>query len=942
MSHLPKAYALVVPLIVAPIAAIALCPASFADTRQSISMDAGWKFHLSDETNLKNAVSITGWRWKQDDNRAIDAASLGAAAFNSSGADWANAVVGQDTFQGRVGFNWYRTVLPDVAGPNRALHFRSVDDNADVYLNGVHLIHHEGWDDPFDVPLDSAWKAGGPNVLTVLVQNTAGQGGISGKVVLGDTVAAIVPYAAGYNDSDWRTVHVPHDYVVEQAFAEGLDASHGSLPTEKAWYRKSFVVPSNDKGKSIWIDFDGIYRDSVVYLNGVKIGEHQSGYTPSRYDISQSVRFGKPNVIAVSVDPTHGEGWWYEGGGIYRHVWLNIANPLHVAPWGTYVVSTVPGADVSSPSLANLSLTTTVSNADSKANDFTLISEVYSPDNSLVAKTETKETLTPGASQDFAQSTEVKTPQLWSVDTPHMYSLVTTVLENGQPVDRVKTPFGIRTIRFDANNGFFLNGKRVEIQGVCNHEDFAGVGTAMPDSVLSWRTKKLKEIGCNAFRTSHNMVADELLDSCDRQGMLVMDENRHLGDTYNAKTSEGTPASDLSDLKELIQRDRNHPSVIMWSMCNEEPLQGSDDGKRIFSAMMDVVHTYDKTRPITCAMNGGFGSGISLVEDIQGFNYGPGNYTWYHSKHPDTPLYGSEIGSTVAARGVYARDDARGLIDNYPWAPGWAQTPEDTWQPMASQPFMAGGFVWTGFDYKGEPTPYGWPDVNSNFGLLDEAGFMKDDAYYYKAWWGDKPLVHVFPDWNLQGQEGKPIRVYCWGNTARVELFLNGVSLGIKDMPKYRHAEWSVPYAPGTLTVKGYNEGDNVAATETEETTGAPYALKLSKDDIALKANGEDVAMVAVSVVDQQGRVVPDASNFVTFRATGAGYVAGTGNGDPTTHQPDRGSQRLASHGLCLVLVGADEKPGTIVLSATSPGLAPAQLTFSTVAATASEISPAR
>ena len=689
---------------------------------------------------------------------------------------------------------------------------------------------------------------------------------------------------------------------------------------------------------------DGVYRDSIVYFNGVKLGEHPSGYTPSRYDISKKVIFGKPNILAVSIDPSEPEGWWYEGGGIYRHVWLNIANQLHVAPWGTYVVSTVPGGNVASPSMANVSVTTTITNASAASLSFTLVSKVYSPHNILAAESEHSGRIGAGASHDFAQAMKVDMPQLWSVDSPQMYSLVTTVVENGQAVDRVKTPFGIRTIRFDANQGFFLNGKRVEIQGVCNHQDFAGVGIGMPDSVFAWRTKKLKEIGCNAFRTSHNMVADELLDECDRQGILVMDENRHFGDTYDPKTSSGTPAIDLSDLKELIQRDRNHPSVILWSMCNEEPLEGSDEGKRIFSAMMNVVHKFDNTRSITCAMIDGWGSGISTVEDIQGFNYGPGGYTAYHFSRPTTPLFGSEIGSTVAARGVYVRDDADGLIDNYPSAPPWAQTPEDTWQPIASQPFMAGGFVWTGFDYKGEPTPYDWPDVNSNFGLLDECGFMKDDAYYYKARWQDTPLVHIFPDWNLNGQEGKPVRVYCWGNTPRVELFLNGASLGAVDMPKYRHAEWSVPYAPGTLSVKGYDVNGNVVATETEETTGPPVAIKLDTDRTVLTADGEDVTMVAVSVVDAQGRVVPTANNFITFQVAGAGHVTGTGNGDPTNHQPDKGSEAPVFHGHCLALIGASDKPGSISLTATSPDLVAATLKLSSTASTfnATTIPPAR
>jgi len=422
------------------------------------------------------------------------------------------------------------------------------------------------------------------------------------------------------------------------------------------------------------------------------------------------------------------------------------------------------------------------------------------------------------------------------------------------------------------------------------------------------------------------MVADEILDECDRQGMLVMDENRHLGDTYNSNSAPGTPATDLSDLKELVMRDRNHPSVIMWSMCNEEYIQGSEEGARIFKAMMDVVHRYDKTRPVTCAMNGGFGQGISLVEDLQGINYHTDAYAPFHTSHPNMPVYGSEIGSTVTARGVYVQDDKAGLVSAYSLP--WFTSVEDAWAPIGSATWMAGGFVWTGFDYKGEPTPFQWPDVNSNFGLMDEAGFPKDDYYYYKAWWDSKPLVHVFPHWNAPADPSKPERVYCYGNTAKVELFLNGKSLGAQDMPPFRHVEWSVPWEAGTLTVKGYDTAGNVVATEIHETTGEPAALRLSTDRTRLTADREDVTMVRVSVVDSQGRVVPTADNAVHFTVRGAGYVAGTGNGDPTSHEPDRGADRKAFNGYCLVLVGATEKPGPITLTATSPGLASAKISM--------------
>ncbi len=651
-------------MLTAALLVFSLAVSSHAETRERVSLDADWRILVESDTTYSNAVPITDWRWIQDDKGLADASAMTASTLDTSGAGWRSSKTGEDTFGGRSGYSWFRAILPDLPAPRRALRFAGVDDNADVYLNGVHLTHHEGWDEAFDASLDSAWKLGGPNVLAVLVQNTAGGGGITSLVMLGNVSAQ----AAGQlgptaDDRAWRVVHLPHDYVVEQPFTQGLDANHASLPTPTAWYRKTFTLPAADNNKSIWIDFDGIYRDAVVYLNGVKLGEHQSGYTPARFDLTNSpaAHFGGKNDLAVHVDPSHHEGWWYEGGGIYRHVWLNVANPVHVAPWGTYVVSTIPtGQDVSSPTSANLAITTTVRNDSARAAQFTLRSAALGQDGTVAAQVSTPITVPANGSVDVPQTASVSRPRLWSVEQPTMYALRTEIVRAGQVADAVTTPFGIRTIRFDKDAGFFLNGKHVEIDGVCNHEDFAGVGTGMSDSVMAWRTKKLKEMGCNAFRTSHDMVADELLDDCDRQGMLVMDENRHLGDTYDAKSGPGTPYTDLSDLAELIQRDRNHPSVILWSMGNEEwSIQGSPEGIPILKAMMDKTHQYDKTRPISTAMNGGVGQGFTLAEDLQGINYQTEIYDSFHKTHPDMPVYGSEIGSNLSVRGIYGRSGQR-------------------------------------------------------------------------------------------------------------------------------------------------------------------------------------------------------------------------------------------------------------------------------------------
>ena len=912
--------------------------------RQRHLMDSGWRFQLAAPSTLGHAAAVTDWRWRP--GLPTEAAQMTAENLDTSGGDWKASVSGQDTFGGRVGFAWYRASLPDLPYRHRVLHFESVDDNATVYLNGVKLIHHEGWNDPFDVPLDMAWHTGGPNVVSVLAENTAGGGGIMGPVTLGALAAADSPISSAYNDKAWRVVHLPHDYVVEGTFDPKGDADHAALPTPRAWYRKTFSLPASDKNQSVWIDFDGVYRDAKVYLNGTLLGEHPGGYDSFRYDISRAAHFGGVNVLAVSVNPAHHEGWWYEGGGIYRHVWLNVAAPVHIAPWGTFVTTKMPepGADgIAAPATVTVKTTMDAPNAfsvDGIMPKFRLVSRVISPVGQVMASVTTPFKF-PLGTMHFAQQLQVTHPALWSLETPRLYTLRSEIVQNGKVIDATDTPFGVRTIRFDAQKGFFLNGKPVKIKGTCNHQDFAGVGTAMPDSLLYWRIKKLKAMGSNAVRMSHNPPAAELLDACDKLGMLVMDENRHLGDTEEAKATMTTPYSDLSELKSMILRDRNHPSIIMWSMCNEEGIQSTTHGRDIFAAMKTAVNALDGTRPVTCAMNGGYDSpdGITSVEDLQGINYNSGSYDGFHKAHPDMPLYGSETSSEVGTRGIYSADKFRsggdytglpiqGYVSAYDTnAVPWGETAEDAWKPIADRPFVAGGYVWTGFDYKGEPTPFAWPDINSNFGIMDECGFPKDTYYYYQSVWGDRPIVHIFPHWNWAGKEGQPIDVWAFSNADRVELFLNGKSLGVKDMPKNGHVNWFVPYAPGTLEARGYTNGQTVA-TDKVETTGAPAALKLTTDRTALSADGEDVTMVEVDVVDAQERTVPTADNLVTFSVTGAGHIAGVGNGDPSCHEPDQAKQRSAFNGKCLVIVGSNEAPGNIRLTAASPGLKGAVLSL--------------
>ena len=915
--------------------------------RQHILMDADWRFSQDKPGVLQNAVPMSGWRWRPGQPGEAD--QMTAATLDTTGGDWKETAGSGDVFQGRRGFAWFRTTLPAFAvARGRTLRFEGVDDNATVYLNGRMLTRHEGWNDPFQVPLDAAWNASGPNTLVVLVENTAGGGGITAPVSLGESPTARNndPSRPEMSDAAWRTVHLPHDYVLESAFTPKGDASHGSLVPTGAWYRKTFTLPASDKGKTLWLNFDGAYRDSKVYLNGTLVGEHPCGYTPFNLDISQAAHYGGRNVLAVQVSPQHEEGWWYEGGGIYRHVWLNVTEPVHVAPWGTFVSTKMaePGPDgAAGPATVNVKtsidyLSFPIGNARVEVLDgnpnFALLTRVLDPAGRVVGTT----TVSFQAGQrQVAQQITVVRPALWSIETPQRYTLHTEIQQGERVVDATDTPFGIRTIRFDAEQGFFLNGRPVKIKGTCNHQDFAGVGVAMPDSLLLWRVKKLKEMGSNAYRMSHNPPTAELLDACDRLGMLVMDENRHLGDTESGKASQDTPYADLHEVQSMVLRDRNHPSVIMWSMCNEEGIQSTPHGRDIFAAMKKAVDAVDGTRPVTCAMNGGYDSavGITSVEDLQGINYNSGGYDGFHKAHPAMPLYGSETSSEVGTRGVYTAtkfdnyqgDPARGFVSAYDInAVPWGQTAEEGWQTIADRPFVAGGYVWTGFDYKGEPTPFGWPDINSNFGIMDQCGFPKDAYYYYQSVWGDKPMVHVLPHWNWTGKEGQPIDVWAYSNAARVEVLLNGASLGAKDMPRNSHLSWSVPYAPGTLEARGFDASGKVIATDRVETTSAPAGLRLTTDRTALTADGEDLTMVEVDIVDAQGRIVPTADNLVTFSVTGAGHVAGVGNGDPTNHEPDKAVYRHAFNGKCLVIVGAGERAGSISLTAFASGLKSASL----------------
>ena len=504
---------------------------------------------------------------------------------------------------------------------------------------------------------------------------------------------------------------------------------------------------------------------------------------------------------------------------------------------------------------------------------------------------------------------------------PSLYTLVTEVESGGVITDRYETRFGIRALRFDPEQGFVLNGTSVKVKGTCNHQDHAGLGVALPDAIQRYRVRKLQEMGCNALRTSHNPPTPELLDACDELGMLVLAETRML-----SSNPQG-----LAQFERMIRCHRNHPSVFLWSMGNEEAVAATETGLQILTTMKQAALKHDDSRPLTIAPPPVFaeiGQGGLAVCDVMGYNYADPQAEAYHQAHPTTPVIGTENVSAVGTRGAYVTDASRGVVGSYdPYTTTGRASARGWWQFVSARPWVAGGFVWTGFDYRGEPSPYGWPNISSQYGVIDLCGFPKDTFFYYQSWWTSAPVLHLFPHWNWPGLEGRPIAVWVYSNLDRVELVHNGRSLGAQDMAKDGHLAWNVPYAPGVVEARGYRGGQQVMAA-TRETTGAPATLALRPDRSEIAADGEDVAVLVVEVQDAHGRVVPITDNAVTFRVKGTGRLLGVGNGDPTSHESDVGPSRRAYAGLCMAIVQATRSPGSIVVEAASPGLAGATATI--------------
>jgi len=768
---------------------------------------------------------------------------------------------------------------------------------------------------------DFNWQFHKGDIAMKRVVKAGGQGGLTDinvKIISkGDTTIdySNVESAKIFFPHDWKEVNLPHDWAVEGTFVHDNNlgsqpAGSGYLPTGIGFYRKEFEIPDEDKGEKISIEFDGIFRNSTVWVNGHLLGNHPSGYTPSNYDLTDVLRYGNEgkNAILVKVDATQPEGWWYEGAGIYRHVWLIKTDRLHVARFGTYVTTpTVSDAE------STVNIQTTLKNEYKTDINVTLVSKIIDSKGNLLDTKTSTQTIAPYSQVEISQTGSIQKPLLWSPEAPNLYKVLTEVSKEGNVVDTYETTFGVRTFEIN-RNGVFLNGRLYPVEGTCNHQDFAGIGVALPDKINWYKLKLLKEMGSNGYRPSHHPPTPELLDMCDSMGMLVLDENRHLSSSEE----------NLKDLETMLYRDRNHPSIFMWSMENEEAIQGTVTGARILETMVETTHRIDPVRKVTAAMNHARNDGgYADVLDVVGYNYGDKGlaYVKDHDNYPNRVIFCTEGTSFVSTRGEYENNWGKGTCSNsIIWQPGWGPYPGEDWADIVKYPYLGGLFVWTGFDYRGEPTPFQWPFVSSQFGIMDVCGFPKDGYYAYKSAWTDIPTVHIFPHWNWPGKEGDSIKVHCYTNCDEVELFLNNKSVGKQKAIPNTKLIWPLIYQPGKLEARGYKAG-KLITKDIVETTTAPAHVALNSDVTTLKADGCDVAVIRVSIKDSKDRVVPTADNLVTFSIDGPGRIIGTGNGNPSSHEPDKASQRMAFNGYCLILVQSDNEIGEIRLKASSESL---------------------
>lgn len=754
---------------------------------------------------------------------------------------------------------------------------------------------------------------------------------------------------SGLDDSAWRTLDLPHDWSIELPYDPTLSGGSAVayLPGGIGWYRKSFTLPESDIGKVIAIDFDGVYMDSQVWINGHLLGRLPNGYLGFRYDLTPHLKFGdEKNHIAVRVNVEPNGTRWYPGAGIYRNVWLTKMNPIHVAHWGTYV--TTPEV---SKEKATVRLRTEVKNTSEASADVVLNSVILDPQGNAVAKAELKQSVAGGTMHDFDQSFVVTYPQRWSPDTPDLYQVVSTVTTGGKTVDTYTTPLGIRTVEFTVDQGFFLNGDPVDIKGVCLHHDFGALGSAISNRALERQLEILRAMGCNAIRTSHNPREPEFYAMCDRMGFMVMDEAFDVWQQSKRPNDYHKYFKDWHehDLTSMVRRDRNHPSVIMWSIGNEMNEQHREDfpgqGGVIATRLVEICRQHDPSRVVTAALNSPEAServGITAALDVYGQNY---NLIAYPKLKGKKPMIGTENATSFITRGSYAFEivNDRGVklaiqnIKNNSECTGYGKfwgddRTEGTLIGMRKAPWVAGQFAWTGFDYLGECFPFKWPARSGLFGIVDLAGFPKDSYFIYQADWTDEPTTHIVPqNWNWP-QFLAPIPVWVYSNSDEVELFINNRSLGVKQINRAEslHAEWLVGFEPGELKAVGRIDGQ-VVSTDIVRTAGEPVRLEVIADRTEITADGTDLSYLKIRLVDEHGVVSPDSDRMLKVSVEGAGTLVGVDNGHHMNHSPFKGDQVETSYGLALAIVKSGKDAGPIQVNVSADGVQPGQVAIETL-----------
>ncbi|RXK83800.1 glycoside hydrolase family 2 TIM barrel-domain containing protein [Filimonas effusa] len=747
------------------------------------------------------------------------------------------------------------------------------------------------------------------------------------------------------NTATWLNVQLPHDWSIEGSFSDKHPATPGggALPGGTGWYRKEFITPANAVGKELYIEFDGIYQNSEVWINGHSLGIRPNGYISFRYAIS---RFLKPapqkNLLVVKADNAkQPNSRWYSGSGVYRNVWLTTTGKIAVDQWGTFV--TTPQV---SRTQASVHITTTLRNTSGKPQHVTLITQVLNPDGKEL--TQLKDTLyVTTDSLIVSHSLLVKHPLLWSDETPYMYKLLTK-LQYNRSEEVYITPFGIRSFYFDAAKGFFLNNRPLKIKGVCNHHDLGCLGAAINTRAMERQLELLKAMGCNGIRTSHNPPAPELLDLCDKMGFIVMDEAFDMWEKQKNPFDYHLDFKEWhrKDLQDLVKRDRNHPSVFIWSIGNEIGEQwgtGADtSGRTIARTLAGIVRSLDTTREIVTANNEiqPFNNLIlSNASDLIGYNYNHWKWDSFFHAWPGKKMIVTESVSALATRGHYDKipsDSIRRWPEAWdkPFTKGnpgftvsaydnvsapWGSTHEETLKLFLRMQHVSGMYVWTGFDYLGEPTPYTWPARSSYFGILDLAGFPKDVYYLYQSMWTNKPVLHLLPHWNWNNNDTIDVVAY-YNNADEVELFLNNTSLGIRKKDTSLHVKWRVPFAPGTLKAVARKDGRTVLQQE-RRTAGAPHALRLIADRTSIGANSRDLSFITVQVIDDKGNIVPDADIHVNFKVAGEGKLIAVDNGSPVSHSSFKAPYCNTLNGLCLAVIQSNDRAGVVTLTAEAADL---------------------